>query len=101
MQGPEFHEFLTRAANDRLLTDRERWVIGRFSPLPFVQYTNQRYQLASEAGGQNAPEVWKWDNAVQWGAQRAPLELIAHVAETDRPYTDILTAPYIMADVPC
>ena len=24
MEGPEFHEFLIRASNDRLLTDRDR-----------------------------------------------------------------------------
>ena len=29
---------------------------------------------------------------------RAPLELIAHVAENDLPYTDVLTADYIMAN---
>ena len=97
MQGPEFHEFLTRAANDRLLTDREYWVIGDFNN-PFVEYVNERHRLASEAGSTGAPEVWAWDRAVQWGAKRAPLELIAHVAQNDLPYTDILTAPYIMAN---
>ena len=29
MTGPEFHEFLIRGANDRLLTDRERYVLCR------------------------------------------------------------------------
>ena len=29
---------------------------------------------------------------------RAPLELIAHVAENDLPYTEILTANYVMAN---
>ena len=36
--------------------------------------------------------------AVQYGIRRAPLELIAHVAENDLPYTEILTADYIMAN---
>ena len=35
---------------------------------------------------------------MQHGARRAPLELIAHVVENDRPYTEILTADYIMAN---
>ena len=35
---------------------------------------------------------------VQHGARRAPLELIAHVVENDLPYTEILTADYIMAN---
>ena len=97
MQGPEFHEFLIRAANDRLLTDREHWLISRFGG-PYVAYVNERYRRAQEAGSAYAPEVWRWDRAVQWAAKRAPLELIAHVAEADRPYTEILTAPYTMAN---
>ena len=35
---------------------------------------------------------------MQYGARRAPLELIAHVVENDLPYTEILTADYIMAN---
>ena len=35
---------------------------------------------------------------MQFGFRRAPLELIAHVVENDRPYTEILTADYIMAN---
>ena len=35
---------------------------------------------------------------VQFGFRRAPLELIAHVVVNDLPYTEILTADYIMAN---
>ena len=35
---------------------------------------------------------------MQYGFRRAPLALIAHVVENDRPYTEILTADYIMAN---
>ena len=35
---------------------------------------------------------------IAYGAARAPLELIAHVVENDLPYTEILTADYIMAN---
>ena len=35
---------------------------------------------------------------MQHGFRRAPLELIAHVVESDLPYTEILTADYIMAN---
>ena len=50
MQGPEFHEFLIRAANDRLLTDRERAVVGNFLTSPFVAYVNERHRLATLDG---------------------------------------------------
>ena len=95
MAGPAFHDFLLRASNDRLLTDRELTrepVIGNDGF--FVNYDNEhvRRQLA---GG---PDAWAWHHRVQYGAARAPLELIAQVVENDLPYTAILTADYIMAN---
>ena len=95
LTGNAFHQFLLRAANDRLLTDRE---LGRFSVIGndgfFVDYDREYIRLR-EAGGR---AVWDWHHAVQYGAARAPLELIAHVVENDRPYTEILTANHIMAN---
>ena len=44
------------------------------------------------------PEFRQWRAAVNHGVSRAPLELIAHVVENDLPYTEILTADYIMAN---
>ena len=64
MQGPEFHEFLIRASNDRLFTDREGRVISEFDT--FVDYTNKRYELAvaAQASGDDS-ELSEWDLAVQ------------------------------------
>ena len=97
MEGDAFHEFLLRAANDRLLTDRE---LERFAVIGndgfFVTYDNEYVRLRQAQGR----EIWDWHHAVQYGAGRAPLELIAHVVENDLPYTDILTADYIMANPP-
>ena len=98
MTGPGFHEFLIRASNDRLFTDRQ---LGKTLPLEdnFVELINKYYALIAAAGGpENAPEAWVWMERVQYGAGRAPLELIAHVVENDLPYTEILTADYIMAN---
>ena len=102
MEGPEFHEFLIRGANDRLFTDRATDdVIDEFhSNFPIL--ANEHYQLslkASESGEKadhDAAHYWRM--GVQHGFRRAPLELIAHVAETDLPYTEILTADYILAN---
>ena len=102
MQGSEFHEFLTRASNDRLHTDRDMHdVIGDFDG-SFPNLANERYRLSKAAHESNDEadhqQLWKWQSRVQYGFARAPLELIAHVAEHDLPYTEILTAPYIMAN---
>ena len=99
MTGPEFHEFLLRGANDRLLTDRNDGdVISRHAG-HFVDYTNEAYRRRKAARQRGVMrEYWEWDDKVQHGARRAPVELIAHVVENDRPYTEILTADYIMAN---
>ena len=97
MTGPQFHEFLIRGANDRLLTDRDE--MGIVDTPSFVDYARERYRLhkAAHASG-NFGEAYDWTERVDFGASRAPLELIAHVVENDRPYTEILTADYIMAN---
>ena len=58
MTGPEFHEFLIRASNDRLLTDRDAGLIIDDFDLHFVRCTNEAYrrkvlayESASERGG--------------------------------------------------
>ena len=103
MTGPEFHEFLIRAANDRLLTDRElREDILDERSGHFVDFTNEHYRLRRAAVESDDPRDWRkldqWYSDVLHGAGRAPLELIAHVAEKDLPYTEVLTADYIMAN---
>ena len=97
MTGPQFHEFLLRAGNDRLLTDRQ--VSDVISPAVghLVGYSNEFHRRRLAAGSRMA-DFWFWSGAVQYGARRAPLELIAHVVENDLPYTEILTADYIMAN---
>ena len=98
MTGPEFHEFLLRASNDRLLTDREEDGIV-IRDVRFVDYTNEayrRWQASHESDDERS--FYDWRSDVQFGFRRAPLKLIAHVVENDLPYTEILTADYIMAN---
>ena len=100
MQGPQFHEFLIRASNDRLLTDRpDSMIIDASAANGFVDFSNEAYRrgkAADESGAMR--ELYDWKNRVQFGFRRAPLELIAHVVQNDLPYTEILTADYIMAN---
>ena len=98
MTGLEFHEFLIRGSNDRLLTDASLGGLRH----NFVDFSREDYRLkaAAHASGdqRDLERWWAWDNGVKVGVIRAPLELIAYVAENDLPYTEILTADYIMAN---
>ena len=104
MTGPGFHQFLIRGANDRLLTDRDRRNVIRVGEFKFVDLANKRYELLEQGvkngydppGRAPASRMYEW--SVQLGLARAPLELIASVVEDDLPYTEILTADYIMAN---
>ncbi len=102
MTGPGFHDFLIRASNDRLLTEGETSVLVDDFYAPLTEYQNERVRLCEIGlGGDEAArraERYLWQSRVQYGARRAPLELIAHVVENDLPYTEILTADYIMAN---
>ena len=108
MTGPGFHEFLIRASNDRLLTDAHLYSALEPRDNPgrgfLVDLTNSRWTLAKAARDRGYPSEFqdlnfrKWHDTLQYGIARAPLELIAHVVENDLPYTEILTADYIMAN---
>ena len=99
MTGPRFHEFLLRAANDRLLTDRFADETTLENRGYFFHFDNKYFRLLEDALDTGQWRAFnEWHNAVQYGVARAPLELIAHVAENDLPYTEILTADYVMAN---
>ena len=101
MTGPEFHEFLIRGANDRLLTERAGHIINNYDGyVDFVNESDRRKRAAFYESGKvrDIGDYWDWVGVVQHGARRAPLELIAHVVENDLPYTEVLTADYIMAN---
>ena len=106
MKGSGFHDFLIRASNDRLLTDRhlDDRPIDINSDQFFVDLAAEHLMRAKAAfdrgypSERNDPAYEEWRMAVDFGVARAPLELIAHVVENDLPYTQILTADYIMAN---
>ena len=97
MQGPAFHEFLIRGANDRLLTDRDDIQgVGVIDPIfgYFVAYNNLNHEKLVAKD----PQHGEWGREVDYGIRRAPLELVAHVAEQELDYRSVLTADYIMAN---
>ena len=101
MTGPEFHEFLIRAANDRLLTDRENGSIGSLEAY-LLDFNRDNYRRRAAAHSSGTERAWQryyeWRERVDFGSDRAPLELVAYVVENDLPYTEVLTADYIMAN---
>ena len=105
MTGAGFHQFLIRGSNDRLLTDQ--WLDrSPYDPFGFpglIDYCTQHYRLTKTAHERfeddwHDPDYRAWRVGTNRGLARAPLELIAHVAENDLPYTEILTANYVMAN---
>ena len=75
MQGPSFHDFLVRAANDRLLTDKHVYYLLDPNAEYFVRLAQLMYEGRQRYG--NAFYGSRWFQAVQYGVARAPLELIA------------------------
>lgn len=106
MKGPLFHAFLIRASNDRLLTDRhlDSRIFNFRNQEYFVDLANTQLTLAKAAVDRgyarprSEPAYGEWWDSLQYGFARAPLELIAYVVENDLPYSEILTADYIMAN---
>ena len=94
MGGPAFREFLVSGANDRLLTDRD-WLVVDPNDGHLTAHANRYFELRTV----DEPFAWQtWAFGAQYGFRRAPLELIAHVVTNDLPYTEILTADYVMAN---
>ena len=98
-RAPGFHAFVTRAANDRLLTD------AFLEGIPLEQSNiegNPFYPLATNAfvaaQAEAAERFFYWPKYShwRWGLTRAPVELIGYVVSNDRDYREVLTADYMM-----
>lgn len=90
MSEEGFESFLMEAANDRLLT--EAFSTSVFGIVDRFYYPNsyQYYQVPSPAGS---------DKRLTSEALAAePMRLIANVVTNERPYTEVLTADYIMVN---
>jgi Protein of unknown function (DUF1588) len=83
-----FYVRLKELYNDELLTDRytgyNGYAINLLNETNFPNAVDDTYDLVSEE------DRAKTNRAVA----REPLELVAHVVRNDRPFTEILTAPY-------
>lgn len=111
MTGKHFSDFLMESANDRLLTNkyangrtpaldllyeggRYPHIEARLAPLQQAvnnATTDEQRQAANEAFG----FAWEQTNRA---LATEPLQLINHVVTRNRPYTEILTADYLMVN---
>ena len=105
MRGDAFHDFLISGADDRLLTD------GLENGADFSINTDDRYPALTEFQSEypnDAPDDVGYEKPFltrgdidwefRWAIHREPLELIAHVVETNQSYKRILTAEYTMVN---
>jgi hypothetical protein len=97
LQGENFHEFLKDAANDQLLLRGLSTNVLQECQNCFPNYTNKVYELEKSAvkTGKRAA-LWAYDEQIRFGIEESPLELIAHIVENDKPYSEVLTASYMM-----
>jgi hypothetical protein len=97
MSGVAFEAFLMEAANDRLLTDKFRdsssSALGQLGSEYEYPHINDRIDAAP-----NDDERWLTWLITNDAVAQEPLRLIAHVVENERPYTEVLTADYMMVN---
>jgi hypothetical protein len=92
MRDPAFSERMIELYNDHFLTDK---YLGRENAIELLDeeiYPNLRWFERKYPGDDDKAAMTNDSLA------REPLELIAHVIRTERPFTEILTANYTMAN---
>ena len=105
MAGENFHEFLIRGSNDNLLSqalagDGDLKFADRHD-VHYPELSNRSYaaNIAAQDGDEDADsEFTSLLNGFRYAGAMAPLKLVAHIVENDRPYTEILTADYTMVN---
>lgn len=109
MTEDAFYTRLKEIYNDVFLTDRYLENEDAVNLLNDVDYYNPKWynetsfytdpSLIEKYGARNFDDLYNrlrsWTNR---GVAREPLELIAHIVREDRPFTEVLTANYIMVN---
>jgi len=89
-----FYSRLKEIYNDVLLTDK--YASGLSEPTAYFALDNFANETFFDDGGANASNAEQ--NGANYGIARAPLELIANVVRNNRPFTEIVTANYVMVN---
>ena len=93
MQGAAFREFVVTGVNDRLLLEAADEPVN-IALANFVHIHNKRVEYNIDEAKKHLG--YKLYSDLNWASFRAAGELIAYVIENDKPYTEILTADYMM-----
>ncbi len=97
MTGPGFREFVVNATNDRLLTQgADDPINSGFGNFPILRNLRYDTEIASSEGNSNRDYWQAYGRRIMESTRRASGELVAHVVINDRPYSEILTADYMM-----
>ena len=89
MQGPAFREFIVTSVNDRLLTEGSSNTLNT----AYSHFLKLHNHKASESINNTGSLV---EGKVHEGLRRTSGELVAYVIENELPYSEILTADYMM-----
>ena len=89
MQGPAFREFVVTSVNDRLLTEGTQNALNT----AYSHFLKLHNLKASEAINDTGSTV-EWQ--IREDLERTSGELVAYVIENELPYSEILTADYMM-----
>lgn len=89
MQGPAFREFVVTSVNDRLLTEGTQNALNT----AFNHFLKLHNHKVSESVNDTGSTV-EWQ--IQEDLKRTSGELVAYVIENELPYSEILTADYMM-----
>jgi hypothetical protein len=89
MKGPAFREFAVTATNDRLFVESTGQPIN-IALSNFLKLHNRRSEDNLKGG---ASDLYR---NLNWAVNRAAPELVAYVVENEKPYSEILTANYMM-----
>ena len=89
MQGPTFREFVVTSVNDRLLTEGTTTALNS----AYNHFLKLHNLKASESINDTGSTV---ERDIQDDLRRTSGELVAYVIENELPYSEILTADYMM-----
>lgn len=100
MNEPGFYVRLKEIYNDMLLTNYYATNDRALAELDLSNFANRAYfdttKLTSAGySSADAATLRAWAN---YGLARAPLELVAYVVANNRPFTEIVTADYVMVN---
>lgn len=100
MNEPGFYIRLKEIYNDMLLTDYYAVGTRALGELDMSNFARRTYFDTNNltGAGYNATDAGILRTRANYGLAKAPVELVAHVVRNNRPFTEIVTANYVMVN---